>query len=201
MIDHLARHSAVDADVFASDKSRLIGAKIKNHIRDIQRISHPSRRLLNGVSSVKLFGEEIAVCAEIASLHGTSGHADQQGLLNWLGGFQEKPRQIFVNHGDDASCENFRALLASLGYSALAPYSGTEFDLLAGKLTAYTDGVKIDREAAFKGSQRARQVYSELVSAAEDLLALVKTRRGRTNKDNAKLTAQIRSLIEKWRSN
>lgn len=158
-------------------------------------------RLLNGVSSVKLFGEEIAVCAEIASLHGTSGHADQQGLLNWLGGFQEKPRQIFVNHGDDASCENFRALLASLGYSALAPYSGTEFDLLAGKLTAYTDGVKIDREAAFKGSQRARQVYSELVSAAEDLLALVKTRRGRTNKDNAKLTAQIRSLIEKWRSN
>ena len=148
-----------------------------------------------------LFGEEIAVCAEIASLHGTSGHADQQGLLNWLGGFQEKPRQVFVNHGDDASCENFRALLASLGYSALAPYSGTEFDLLAGKLTAYTDGVKIDREAAFKGSQRARQVYSELVSAAEDLLALVKTRRGRTNKDNAKLTAQIRSLIEKWRSN
>ena len=34
----------------------------------------------------------------------------------------------------------------------------------------------------------------------EELLALVKKRRGSTNKDNAKLTGQIRSLIEKWRS-
>ena len=29
--------------------------------------------------------------------------------------------------------------------------------------------------------------------------ALVKTRRGNTNKDNAKLTGQIVSLIEKWK--
>ena len=76
---------------------------------------------------------------------------------------------------------------------------GTEYDLLTGKLTAYTEGVKIDRAASFKGSQRARQVYGELLAAAEALLALVKTRKGCTNKDNAKLTAQIRNLIEKWK--
>ena len=106
---------------------------------------------------------------------------------------------VFVNHGDDASCEAFRKTLDAMGYYAEAPYSGTEYDLLTGKLTTYTEGVKIDRAAAFKGSQRARQVYGELLAAAEELLALVKTRKGRTNKDNAKLTAQIRSLIEKWR--
>jgi len=38
-----------------------------------------------------------------------------------------------------------------------------------------------------------------MVAAAEALLALVKTRRGNTNKDNAKLTGQIISLIEKWK--
>lgn len=156
-------------------------------------------RLQNGVESVKLFGEDIAVCAEIATLHGTSGHADKEGLLNWLGGFQEKPKMVFVNHGDDASCEAFRATLASMGYHAEAPYSGTEYDLLTGKLTVYTEGVKINRAEAFKGSQRAKQFYSELVAAAEELLALVKTRKGKTNKDNAKLTSQIRSLIEKWK--
>ena len=48
-------------------------------------------------------------------------------------------------------------------------------------------------------SFRAKQVYTELVSAAEELLVLVKTRMGKTNKENAKLTAQIRSLIEKWK--
>ena len=158
------------------------------------------RKLQNGARSVKLFGEDIAVNAEIATLHGTSGHADKDGLLNWLAGFREKPKMVFVNHGDDSSCEAFRAELDSMGYQAQAPYSGTEYDLLAGKLTAYTEGVKIDRAAAFKGSKRAKAVYDELVAAAEELLALVKKRRGGTNKDNAKLTGQIRSLIEKWRS-
>ena len=157
------------------------------------------RKLQEGAKNVKLFGEDIAVHAEIATLHGTSGHADKEGLLSWLAGFREKPKMVFVNHGDDACCEAFRATLEEMGYYAEAPYSGTEYDLLTGKLTAYTEGVKIDRAAAFKGSQRARQVYSELLAAAEELLALVKTRKGCTNKDNAKLTAQIRALIEKWR--
>ncbi len=165
-----------------------------------QAIGSLGNKLQTGAKSVKLFGEDIAVNAEIATLHGTSGHADKEGLLNWLGKFQRKPRMIFVNHGDDQSCEAFRAELDSLGYYAEAPYSGTEYDLLTGKLTAYTEGVRIDREAAFKGSQRAKQVYGELLAAAEELLALVKTRKGRTNKDNAKLTAQIRSLINKWKN-
>nr|MBQ8244463.1 MBL fold metallo-hydrolase [Oscillospiraceae bacterium] len=157
------------------------------------------RKLQEGAKTVKLFGEDIAVHAEIATLHGTSGHADKEGLLSWLGGFREKPKLVFVNHGDDSSCEAFRAELEGMGYCAEAPYSGTEYDLLTGKLTAYTEGVKIDRAAAFKGSQRAKQVYGELLAAAEALLALVRTRKGCTNKDNAKLTAQIRSLIEKWK--
>ena len=157
------------------------------------------RKLQDGASSVKLFGEEIAVNAQIATLHGTSGHADKEGLLNWLGAFRRKPGLVFINHGDDHSCEAFRATLTDLGYQAEAPYSGTEYDLLTGRMTQYTEGVKLDRAEAFKGSQRAKQVYGELLAAAEDLLALVKTRRGKTNKDNAKLAGQIRSLINKWR--
>jgi len=157
------------------------------------------RKLQEGARSVKLFGESIAVNAEIATLNGTSGHADRDGLLNWVQGFEKKPGLVFVNHGDEGSCEAFRAKLQELGYCAEAPYSGTEYDLLTGKLVTYTEGVRIDRKAAFKGSQRAKTVYNELVAAAEELLALVKKRRGNTNKDNAKLTSQIRSLIEKWR--
>ena len=156
------------------------------------------RKLQEGAKNVKLFGEDIAVHAQIATLRGTSGHADKEGLLNWLGGFRQKPKLVFVNHGDDGSCEAFRQTLEDLGYRAEAPYSGTEYDLLTGTVTAYTEGVKIDRAAAFRGSQRARQVYGELLAAAEALLALVRTRKGCTNKDNAKLASQIRALIDKW---
>ena len=157
------------------------------------------RKLQNGAKSVKLFGEEIAVNAEIATLKGTSGHADKDGLLNWLGGFRQKPRMVFVNHGDDDQCQAFRNCLEDMGYHAEAPYSGTEYDLITGKMTVYTDGKPIDRVQIFKGTQRARQVFDELVAAAEELLALVIRRRGMTNKDNAKLTSQIRSLIDKWK--
>ena len=155
------------------------------------------RKLQDGAKQVKLFGEDIAVHAQIATLHGTSGHADRDGLVNWLQGFKVKPKQIYVNHGDDDACIAFQKLLTEMGYQADAPYSGTEYDLITGKMTIFTDSVSIKK--APKMDSRAKQVYGELLAAAEALLALVRGRKGRTNKDNAKLTSQIRSLIDKWK--
>ena len=155
------------------------------------------RKLQNGAKSVKLFGEEIAVNAHIETLQGTSGHADQAGLIRWLEMFREKPGQVFVNHGDDGSCTAFRDLLTEKGYKADAPYSGTEYDLITGKMTVYTDAVPIRREK--KGTARASAVYGDLLAAAEALLSFVKTCKGRANKENAKFASQIRALLEKWK--
>ena len=157
------------------------------------------RRLLNGEKCVTLFGEEISVSAEICSLHGTSGHADQAGLTAWVEGFRKKPELIFVNHGDDESCEDFKKLLAGKGYAADAPYSGAEYDLATGRMTVFAEGRAADSAKALKGTTRAEAVYNELVAEAEKLLKLAKSRRGMTNKDNAKLTSQIRELCGKWR--
>ena len=156
------------------------------------------RALLNGVREVRLFGEDIAVRAEIRALHGTSGHADQKGLLDWISGFKNKPR-VFVNHGDEESCTFFTALLSDMGYEADAPYSGTEYDLLENKMTIYTESSPIERKNNLKGSARVKAVYGDLLNSAEELLKLVKKKRGASNRDNAKLSAQIRSLIDKWK--
>ena len=157
------------------------------------------RKLQNGARYVRLFGEDISVNAEIATLHGTSGHADRDGLLRWLSAFQRKPQQVFVNHGDDASCVRFCQLLTELGYRAEAPFSGTEYDLTTGQMTVYTDSRPIYRDEERKGSARARAVFGDLLAAAEALLTLVKTCKGRANKENAKFASQIRSLTEKWK--
>ncbi|MBO5322778.1 MAG: MBL fold metallo-hydrolase [Oscillospiraceae bacterium] len=157
------------------------------------------RRLQDGVTSVKLFGEEIAVNAKIRTLRGTSGHADQSGLVRWVRSMSKKPALTFVNHGDNDACEAFRKLLEDMGYAAQAPYSGTEYDLITGKMTAFAEGKRIDRVQVQKSSTRAVQVYRDLVAAAEELLSLAKKCMGRSNKDNSKLTDQIRALIEKWR--
>lgn len=104
------------------------------------------RILLDGIDKVKLFGEEIAVNAEICFMPGKSGHADKDGLLRWINSFEKKPRTVFVNHGDSEVCDSYvRTLHDGYGFAATAPYSGAEFDLLAGEYTSYPDGVPVEK--------------------------------------------------------
>ena len=85
-----------------------------------QAVGTLGRSLCEGTKRVKLFDEEIAVEADIRQLPGISGHADRDGLVKWLQGFREKPKQVFINHGDDDSCIAFTELLAKeYGYQAL----------------------------------------------------------------------------------
>lgn len=58
------------------------------------------KKILSGEPLVKIFGEEIAVKAEIKSLDAFSGHADRDGLLNWIAAIKKKPEQIYLVHGE-----------------------------------------------------------------------------------------------------
>jgi metallo-beta-lactamase family protein len=58
------------------------------------------RRITEGAKTVMLFGEEIAVRAQIYNLQGFSAHADKNGLLAWVKGFTKKPRTLILVHGE-----------------------------------------------------------------------------------------------------
>ncbi|MBW9153005.1 MBL fold metallo-hydrolase RNA specificity domain-containing protein [Clostridium estertheticum] len=85
------------------------------------------RNIVGGAKTVKIFGETIAVKAHIYNLEGLSGHADRNGLLNWIESFMEKPKEILLVHGDEKAQENFKQLLDSKGYSSRIVASGEEF--------------------------------------------------------------------------
>lgn len=68
---------------------------------DIKQQIHFGRRIVEGEKKVKIFGEEIAVNAEIVYIDGYSGHADQKLLMNFVGEFKEKPKKIFLVHGEE----------------------------------------------------------------------------------------------------
>ncbi len=156
------------------------------------------RALHDGVKSVKLFNEEIEVNAEIAALPGVSGHADKRGLIAWLEGFSEKPELVFVNHGDPESADSFTACLNNeLGCRAFAPYSGTEFDLAAGRFTVVTEGRPVIREQKSPAGRRTNPVFTELIHAAEALMQAVRGCEGRPNRELRGFTASIRRLTEK----
>ena len=65
------------------------------------------RRLVDGAKTVRIFDEEIAVCARIERIEGFSGHADRDGLLDWIGSMRYKPQQIMLVHGEPETIEIF----------------------------------------------------------------------------------------------
>ena len=156
------------------------------------------RYLIEGAQSVRLFGEDIAVRAQIRSLKGTSGHADQAGLIAWLEHFDRKPRTVFLNHGNEESIAALADVLKQRGYAVEAPYSGTEYDLVRGIMTAYTEKKRVTAADVAKARSRKNTIHRDLVSWAEALLALARRCEGRPNKENAKFAAQIRALLDKW---
>ena len=152
------------------------------------------RLLLDGAESVKLFGEEITVKAELATLDGISGHADRNGLTSWLGGFEEKPKLVFVNHGENTVCDSFASYLhTELGYDAVAPYSGTVYDLINGECLVQTEGIPIQKKES-EGSS----LFMSVLAAAEKLLNLVRSMKDRPNKELKKLGGELDKLINKY---
>lgn len=59
------------------------------------------RSIVDGAEKVKIFGEEIAVNARIEYIEGYSGHADQEWLLNFIYSFINKPKHVFLVHGEE----------------------------------------------------------------------------------------------------
>ena len=160
-----------------------------------QAIGTLGRSLLEGTKTVKLFGESITVNANIVRLHGISGHADQAGLLRWLSAFEQKPKRVFVVHGEASVCDSFAALLQDQGYDAMAPNLQASFDLATN--TCVETGV-LPEPKKVKETTRVSSVFQRLVNAGQRLMAVIRHNEGGANKDLAKFADQINSLCDKW---
>lgn len=154
------------------------------------------RIIYDGAKKVKIFNEEINIKAQVGLLPGISGHADKNGLLNWINSFEKKPSQVFVNHGDDIACASFaECLRREYGFNAIAPYSGTSFDLVSGDPIKLTQGIPVEKKVVKK--DKAQLAYERVIASAERLLNTVKSCKGRPNKDLARYASQIDSLRDK----
>lgn len=88
------------------------------------------RSLVEGAKEVRIFGESVIVNAQIHTLGGFSGHADQERLLEWVGGNTNKKLQVFVVHGESKASETFAGLLKDkYGYAVNVPKWGEVIDL------------------------------------------------------------------------
>ena len=86
--------------------------------------------IVNGAKKVTIFGEEFAVNARIEYIEGYSGHADQEGLMNFVYSFYNKPKHIFLVHGEEESQEVLRnKILEETGIGVSIPEYGETYQL------------------------------------------------------------------------
>ena len=64
--------------------------------------------IAGGSPTVRIFGEDVPVRAEVAMLDDLSAHADAAEIVSWLKGFKAPPKQTFITHGEPAAADAMR---------------------------------------------------------------------------------------------
>lgn len=121
--------------VIVAGSGMVTGGRVLHHI--LHHGSHPRNSIVlggfqaggtrgaalaAGATSLKMFGEYVPIRAEVTQIEGLSAHADQQGLLDWLGQMPSAPRQVMVTHGEPAAADMLRLRIEErLGWHAHVP--------------------------------------------------------------------------------
>jgi metallo-beta-lactamase family protein len=117
--------------IIVSSSGMVTGGRVLHHL--MQRLSDPKNLILfigfqapgtrgftikSGVPSVKMFGQQVPIHAQIASLEEFSDHADTPELLEWLHTFKRPPKQTYLVHGEPAaSTELLHAMTEALRWN------------------------------------------------------------------------------------
>ena len=127
------------------------------------------RKLVEGAQEVTLFGEKIKVNAQIHNLEGFSGHADRDGLLEWLGGFRQEPKHIFLVHGENDSKEDFaKTVKEQLRYEPVVVHGNSEYVLEENEIVSMKQTVEDDMDA--EAANVARSTLTGIHRRIEDIL-------------------------------
>ncbi|MBM3853673.1 MAG: MBL fold metallo-hydrolase, partial [Verrucomicrobia bacterium] len=95
-----------------------------------QAVGTLGRRLVDGADSVTIFGEKVAVQAEIHTLNGFSAHAGQSELLGWFQPLAACRPRVFLTHGEAPAREALATKLETLhGLRVALPALGEAIEI------------------------------------------------------------------------
>lgn len=129
--------------VIVAGAGMLTGGRILHHLRAfggdhrntivIAGYQAPGTRgaaLLNGASTLRIFGEDVRIQCQIELIEELSAHADYAETVEWLKNFQHPPRTVFITHGEPAAADNLRKEIEHiLDWNVVVPEMGQEFAL------------------------------------------------------------------------
>lgn len=159
------------------------------------------RKIVDGAKTIKIFGEEIAVNARIEYIEGYSGHADQEGLLNFIYSFIKKPDHIFLVHGEEEGQKVLRdKIIETTNLPVTIPSYGETYDLSEKvKISGAIKHENIKEYRKLEIIDRMETLKEELIDmeniVKEDILAN-SVNDDEINKLNERIKALERQIVE-----
>src|SRR5712664_3415448 len=108
--------------IIISASGMVTGGRVMHHLA--QRLPDPrnavilagfqaqgtrGRALQEGAKTLRLFGQEVPVNAEIVELGQFSAHAGKSELLRWLTGLTAPPKQTYLVHGEPSAAQSLQS--------------------------------------------------------------------------------------------
>ena len=88
------------------------------------------RKILDGASEIKLYGKYHSIKATVLEIEGLSAHGDQNDLLNWMSVLENKPKKVFLVHGENQPADELRIKIQEkYGFECTIPLMGQEFEI------------------------------------------------------------------------
>jgi metallo-beta-lactamase family protein len=117
--------------IIVSSSGMVAGGRVLHHL--MLRLPNPKNLVLfigfqapgtrgftikSGAPTVKIFGQEVPIHAQIAALEQFSDHADTPELLEWLRTFRRPPKATYLVHGEPAASSQLRdTMTKALGWN------------------------------------------------------------------------------------
>ena len=110
--------------IIVSASGMVTGGRVMHHLA--QRLPDPrnavilagfqaqgtrGRALQEGAKTLRLFGQQVPVNAEIISLGQFSAHAGKSELLRWLTGLTAPPKQTYLTHGEPSAAQSLQSAI------------------------------------------------------------------------------------------
>ncbi len=137
-LDQLTRPAIIIAGSGMADGGRVM-YHLQHYISDakntiafvgFQAPSTKGHLLVEGVKEIRIYGTHYPVNAEIKTIGMLSAHADYNEILDWLSYFKNKPKKIFLNHGEPESAASLKKKIEDrFGWSVVIPKYLESFDL------------------------------------------------------------------------
>jgi metallo-beta-lactamase family protein len=111
--------------IIVSASGMVAGGRVLHHLA--QRLPDPrnavllagfqaqgtrGRALQEGAKTLRLFGQDVPVNAEILQMSQLSAHAGKSELLRWLGALPAAPKKIYLTHGEPVAAQSLQKAIA-----------------------------------------------------------------------------------------